>query len=174
MSNQRSDSSCAMQNILLRTESWAVRFVEKILALVFFVIFSLVVALVILRYVFNSTIIGGNEFTIVLFIYTTALGAAVDIARGKHIVVDTFVNYLPKGFRRWLEIFNLIIVGTLHGFLLKYSVDWISTVGASDNPVMHIPEGVIQIAMPIGCGLAVMFCITRIVFMLAENSAASE
>jgi TRAP-type mannitol/chloroaromatic compound transport system permease small subunit len=45
--------------------------------LIFMVIFILVVMLVILRYLFNTTIVGGNEATVQLFIHTTALGAAV-------------------------------------------------------------------------------------------------
>ena len=133
-------------------------------------IFALVVLLVVLRYLFNSTIVGGNEATVMLFIYTTALGAAVDVARGKHIVVDVFVNFLPAGFRRRLDIVNLVIVGILNVFLFKYSIDWIAAVGGSENPVLHIPEGVVEVALPIGCALTILFCITRIAALIANPS----
>ena len=157
-----------------RIEEIVAGVLERLLTLVFMGIFALVVVLVVLRYVFNTTIVGGNEVTVMLFIFTTALGAAVDVARGKHIIVDTFVNLLPAGIRRWLDVVNLAIIGTLNAFLLNYSIDWIAAVGGSENPVVHIPEGVVQIAMPIGCALTVLFCVTRIVSILAEKSAATQ
>ena len=174
MNTVSADSVQGPHNILLRLEAWLAQMLEQLLTLVFMVIFALIVLLVVMRYVFNSAIIGGNEATVMLFIYTTAIGAAVEIARGKHIIVDTFVNYLPAGIRYWLEMFNLLVVGVLHAFLFKYSVDWVCAVGGSENPVMHIPEGVLQIAMPAGCALAVLFCVTRIVSMLLARPAATR
>ena len=41
--------------------------------------------------------------TVMMFIYTTALGAAVDLARGKHIRIDALLNSLPQGLQRWIE-----------------------------------------------------------------------
>jgi TRAP-type C4-dicarboxylate transport system permease small subunit len=172
--SQSANSSSSGQNMLLRLEAWATRQIEHLLTATFMIIFILVVLLVVLRYIFNTTIVGGNEATVMMFIFTTALGAAVDVARGKHIIVDTFVNFLPTEVRRWLDVVNLAIIGILNIFLLKYSIDWIAAVGGSENPVLHIPEGVVQIAMPIGCGLTILFCITRIVSSLMCRSAIAK
>ena len=171
---QSAASSETEQGVVRWLETWVTRLIEQLLTVTFMAIFALVVVLVVLRYVFNTTIVGGNEVTVMLFIFTTALGAAVDVAHGKHIIVDTFVNLLPAGIRRWLDVVNLAIVGALNVFLLNYSIDWIAAVGGSENPVVHIPEGVVQIAMPIGCALTVLFCATRIVAILAEKSAATQ
>jgi TRAP-type C4-dicarboxylate transport system permease small subunit len=157
-----------------RLESRLCRALEHLLTATFMIIFALTVLLVILRYLFSTTIVGGNEVTVQLFIYTTALGAAVEVARGKHIIVDSFVNVLPAGPRRWLDIINLALVGVLHGFLLKYSIDWIRAVGGNEHAVTHLPEGLVQIAMPIGCALTVLFCVTRIIVKLAAKSAATQ
>src|SRR4030066_48666 len=94
-----------------RLESLLDRMLEQLLTVTFMVIFVLVVLLVILRYIFSTTIVGGNEATVQLFIYTTALGAAVEVARGRHIIVESFVNYLPARLRRPLDILNLALVG---------------------------------------------------------------
>lgn len=146
---------------------------EHLLTVTFMIIFVLVTLLVILRYLFSTTIVGGNEATVQLFIYTTALGAAVEVARGKHIIVDSFVNYLPARLRRRLDIFNLALVGILHGFLLKYSIEWVRAVGGHEHAVTHLPEGLVQVAVPIGCALTVLFCVTRIVIKLADKSTAT-
>ncbi|SDH74629.1 TRAP transporter small permease [Propionivibrio dicarboxylicus] len=134
------------------------------------VIFVLVIVLVALRYLFNTTIVGANEAGVMLFIYTTALGGAVDIARSRHIIVDTFVNCLSARVRRIVDGTNLVIVGMLNAFLFKYSIDWVGAVGGSEHPVLHVPEGLVQVAMPIGCAFSVLFCVTRLVTMFASNS----
>lgn len=157
-----------------RFESWLSGAIEALLGATFIVIFALVVLLVVLRYVFNTTIVGGNEIAVQLFIYTTALGAAVEIARGKHIVVDFFVNYLPATVRHWLDIFNLALVGTLNAFLIKYSIDWVSAVGGNEHPVTHLAEGIVQVAMPLGCALSTLFCVTRILIKLAAKPASAS
>ena len=146
---------------------------ESLLTVTFMVVFVLVILLVVLRYLFSTTIVGGNEVAVQLFIYTTALGAAVEVARGRHIIVDSFVNGLPVRLRQGLDIFNLALVGALHGFLLKYSIDWVSAVGGNEHAVTHLPEGLIQVAVPIGCALTVLFCVTRIIIKLADRSAVT-
>lgn len=172
--SQAANSFCAGQNRVLSLEARISRILEQLLTATFMLIFALVVLLVLLRYVFNTTIVGGNEATVMLFIWTTALGAAVDLARGKHILVDAFVNYLPTGIRRWLDVVNLSIIGVLNAYLLKYGIDWITTVGGSEHPVLHVPEAVVEIALPIGCGLTILFCITRIISILIVKPAAAE
>ena len=171
---QSAASSETEQGMVQWLETRVTRLIEQLLTATFIAIFVLVVVLVVLRYIFNTTIVGGNEVAVMLFIFTTALGAAVDVARGKHIIVDTFVNLLPSGVRRGLDVVNLAIVGTLNVFLLNYSIDWIAAVGGSENPVLHIPEGVVQIALPIGCALTILFCVTRIVSLLTLKSAVAE
>ena len=68
---------------------------EGTITLFFAIILVLTVLLVILRYLFNSSIMGGNELMGYLFIYTTALGAAVAIGKGEHIQISFFVEHLP-------------------------------------------------------------------------------
>jgi len=158
---------------VMRFESRICRVLEHLLTVTFMVIFVLVTLLVVLRYLFSTTIVGGNEVSVQLFIYTTALGAAVGVAHGDHIIVDTFVNYLPARLRYWMNIVSLALVGALHLFLLKHSIGWVSAVGGNEHPVTHLPEGLIQVAVPIGCLLVVLFCVTRIIIKLAGRSAAT-
>ena len=69
--------------------------IEWIITFFLIVIFSLTVTLVVLRYVFNSSILGGSEAVTFLFIYTTALGSAVAIPKNKHIRISFFIEQLP-------------------------------------------------------------------------------
>ena len=65
---------------------------DGVITFFFSVIFMLTVLLVVLRYVFNTSIIGGNEAMEYLFIYTTAIGAAAALGRRDHIKITYFVN----------------------------------------------------------------------------------
>lgn len=174
MKHPSAASECSRAGTARRVEQAVAGLLERLLTIIFMVIFALVVVLVVLRYVFNATIIGGNEATVMLFIYTTALGSAVEVARGKHIIVDTFVNYLPERLRHWLSVINLGIVAIVHAFLLKFSFDWVGAVGESEHPVLHVPEGIVQIAMPVGCALTVLFCLTRFVIAVAARTVSAE
>jgi len=168
-----SPPSSTRSSVVKRLDLLLCRALEHLLTVTFMIIFVLVILLVILRYIFSTTIVGGNEVTVQLFIYTTALGAAVEVARGRHIIVDSLVNCLSARLRNRLDIFNLALVGVLNGFLLKYSIEWVRAVGGNEHAVTHLPEGLVQVAVPIGCALTVLFCVTRIIIKLADKSAAT-
>jgi len=162
-------------SFMLRLESTLVTVLTALLTVVFGLIFIMVMVLVVMRYGFNTAIVGGNEATVLLFIYTTALGSAVEIAKGKHIRIDSLVGLLPPFWRNASEAIQLVLIGALHIFLLVFSVQWISVVGSSTDPVLRTPEWVVEIAIPIGCGLAVLFCITRLFnLVLAAPNAVDE
>ena len=158
---------------MLRVEDALIRALTFLLTLVFALIFIMVVVLVVMRYGFNTAIVGGNEATVFLFIYTTAIGSSVEIAKGKHIRIDSLVGALPAGWQRMTEFVQLVLVGILHAFLFYFSIQWIRVVGTSRDPVLRTPEWIVEIAIPIGCALAVLFCITRVI-NLARSAPRSD
>ncbi|MCK5915687.1 MAG: hypothetical protein KAG92_06080, partial [Deltaproteobacteria bacterium] len=56
-------------------EQFMTRFLEWVISILFFIILSLTIVTVVMRYGFNSGITGSNEAMSYLFIFTTALGA---------------------------------------------------------------------------------------------------
>lgn len=132
---------------------------EVMLGYVFLVITVATIVLVILRYFFSTTIVGGQEFVVFCFIYTTAIGAAVLLARGEHIAVGVFPNLLPCQCRRWLRRTNHLLVAALNGILVALSVPWIQSVGHFPSPVLRIPQGIVLLSLPIGCGLVALYAL---------------
>ena len=132
-------------------------------ALCFLAIFATVVLLVVLRYVFHSSITGANELITVLFVYSTSLGAAVAIGRGEHIRIEAAIERFPRGVRRALDTVGVVLVGALHLVLLAYSVPWIATTGEFLMPSTQLPRIVAQLSVPIGSSLAVVYCALRLV-----------
>ena len=138
------------------------------------IIFLLTVILVILRYVFNSSIIGGNELTTFLFIYTTAIGAAVAIPRNRHIRIDFFINKLHGWLRLALEVLVYLCIVAINAVMMVYSFDWISKVGSDLSQSLGIPLGVVKVSVPIGCFLALIFSLYAVFLILWTGSPIEE
>lgn len=133
------------------------RFLEVVLGYLFLVITVATIVLVILRYFFSTTIVGGQEFVVFCFIYTTAIGAAVLFAKGEHISIQVFLNVLSPRCRSWLRRMNHLLVALINGVLVTLSVPWIQSVGQFPSPVLRIPQGVVLLSLPIGCGLVALY-----------------
>ncbi|WP_319415080.1 TRAP transporter small permease [Marispirochaeta aestuarii] len=133
-------------------------FLEAVVTAFFGLILLLTILLVILRYLFNTSIVGGNELMEFLFIYTTALGAAVSLGKRSHIKVTYFVDQLPPLSRAVVDTFSLLLVLLINVVLLRLSFPWIAKVGDAASPVLRLPSWVAMISVPIGCSLAVLYC----------------
>ena len=132
------------------------------------IIFAMVVLLVVLRYVFSSTIVGGNEFIVLLFIYTTSIGAAVAISRKEHIAINFLVDRLADGPRKIIEIVGFALIALINAVMVWYSLTiWIPLTGHFILPALQLPQGYAQAAVPIGCGLAALSSLSHIGLLLA-------
>ncbi|MBN2546903.1 MAG: TRAP transporter small permease [Spirochaetes bacterium] len=137
------------------------------IALLFFFILSLTIILVILR-MFNMSIFGGNEAMEFLFIYTTAIGASVSLAKKNHIKITYFVDKLPDLPKIIVNIFSLLSIIFINFIMIMYSISWIKMVGYFESPVLRLPNKFIQISVPIGCSLVILYCIYFIIIDLTE------
>ncbi|MGI9232650.1 MAG: TRAP transporter small permease [Woeseiaceae bacterium] len=138
------------------------RFIEHLLALLLFGMFAMVTILVVLRYVFATTIIGGNEGTVVAFIFTTALGASVAIFRDEHIAIDYFTDKMSPQARQLLSKVRFVLLAIINAVIAVYAVIWIQRTGGFLMPTLGLPQIVAQISIPIGCGLSVIYCLARL------------
>jgi TRAP-type C4-dicarboxylate transport system permease small subunit len=151
---------------IVETEKYLTRLLVGFISLCFFCIIAILITLVILRYGFNSTIVGANEFIVILFIYTSALGAAIVIGKKEHIAITYFFDRLPNSFRNAVYIFNLVSIALLNAVMIWYSIRWISITGDYLTAVLRIQQAYAQIIIPIGCGVAIFYCIYHVILTL--------
>ncbi len=135
---------------------------EQFLTLLLFLIFAIIVLLVVLRYVFNTTIIGGNEGALIAFVYTTAIGGALAVARQEHIAIHYFVDLSPVRTQHHLKILQLVLVAAMNLAIVWYSIAWIGRTGAFLMPALQLPQLVAQLSVPVGCGMAFVYCVIGI------------
>ncbi len=138
------------------------RVLERFLALLLLAIFGTVVLLVILRYVFNTTVVGGNEGALIAFVYTTAIGGALAVARREHIEIRYFVDRMPKGIQRFLGVLQLTLVAIVNFAIVWYSIVWIATTGSYLMPALQLPQVVAQLSVFVGSSLAFVYCLLGI------------
>lgn len=153
---EKDSSTCS------RIEEGLNKILNSLITVIFFVIVVLTILLVILRYVFNTGLTGGNELMEYLFIYTTAIGAAISIGKNEHIRIGYFVEKQKPIIQFITDLFGIVCIGLINIVFMYLSYSWISQVGHSESPVMRIPMWFVQVSVPVGCILSEIYCVFNI------------
>ena len=135
---------------------------EDFLSLLLFAMFLMIATLVLLRYVFATTIIGGNEATIVAFIYTTAIGASIAVARDEHIAITYFIEKLAPAGQLVLAKVRLVLLAVINIAIAWFAVAWIQRTGGFLMPTLGVPQLLAQISVPLSGVLAASYCLLRL------------
>ena len=145
------------------------RVVEYLIALLLAAMGLIVGTLVALRYCFNASIGGANEMVTILFVFTSALGSAVAVSRWEHIGIDVFYDRLPPRGRWILGLIRVALVGMINLVIAYYSLAWLQRTGAFVMPSTGFPRWVVQVSIPVSCGLAFLFCMVRMGGQIARG-----
>ena len=145
-----------------KVELGLIKLLEITCGICFVVMFVLVVTQVALRYGFNESIGGANELATILFAYTSALGIAIGIARRDHMAISWFTERLGPRSRRIIDVIGLVLLALLNAVIFWYSIRWIDITGARMISVLQVPRWTAQIAIPIGTGASVVFCLIKL------------
>lgn len=145
-----------------RLEQVLIHIIESTFTFFLFVMLSLIVTQVMLRYGFNSSIIGANELATILFAYTSALGIAVAIAKREHIAISWFVEKLQPKQQKIADIVCLILLALINIIICVYSIKWIGITGNRMISVLQVPRWTSQLAIPIGTFASAVFCLIKL------------
>lgn len=163
MSAKKGDTSSGVRYQIDRIDKTLTRFLEGLMTFLFIVIFALVVILVFLRYTLNTSLTGANESITILFIYTTAIGAALAIGNRQHIGITFLADMIPPRLYRVIDGLGILLIALLNVVMVGFSLEWIGATGDFMMPSTGLPRWVVQLSIPIGCGLAVLYCLMKFV-----------
>ena len=158
-------------NKLYSIERRVNKLIEGMVTVLFFIILSLTIVLVIMRYGLNSTIVGGSEAMNYLFIYTTALGVSVSIGKGSHIKISYFIDKLSGKVRMIINILNFTLIGFINAVMAWQSIPWIISAGYFESPVLRIPNWMVYGSVPLRCSLVILYCINHLIVECMELSS---
>ena len=135
--------------------------IDKIILIVIFIVsitmvFSIFLK-VVFRYVFSSPLFWTEELARYCFIYIVFFGGAWAGKNLSHLGVDYFVNKLPLQGKNAINcLVDLLIII----FSISISIIAIPVVRVNMNqlsPALHIPMGLVYIAIPIGFVLCAFY-----------------
>ncbi|MBI9104727.1 MAG: TRAP transporter small permease [Spirochaetales bacterium] len=138
------------------------RIVDFVLMVLFIMIFLMVFNQVVLRYIFNTSIMGTAEVFTMLFTYCSALGAASMLRHREHIKIAVFLDKLPLKVKKVVVTINYILIGIFCFFVFKESLPWLNSIKTFRSQVTGISRAVESITIPIAFGLMVFYCIYNI------------
>jgi TRAP-type C4-dicarboxylate transport system permease small subunit len=135
---------------------------EVVIGLALLLMFVVVFMLVILRYVFGTTIIGANEATVIAFVFVTAIGASIDLFRDEHISISYFVQKLSPRSQSRLAVLRLLLMTTLNLYILVQAIVWITRTGNFMMPALGLPQWIAQSSIVVGSSLCIAYCVLRL------------
>jgi len=116
----------------------------------------LVVAQVVLRYVFNDPLTWSEEMARILFIYLAFVGIGAAYGRRRHMFIDALVIELPATLKRIVEF---SVVGIASVFLIAVIVITIRSIVELHRmdittPALDYPMALVYLVIPLGmCAL---------------------
>lgn len=149
-----------------RLEEGAIAFLLAAMTLV-------TVVQVVLRYVFNSSLLWGIEATSYLFGWMVLIGISYGIKVGSHIGVDALVNTLPKNGRRVAGVISgllcivyavLMLIGSWNYFETVYDIG----VTGDDIPIQR---WILIIILPLGF-LLLLFRLLQMTWRILRGDEA--
>jgi TRAP-type C4-dicarboxylate transport system permease small subunit len=87
----------------------------------------------------------------------------VSVGQRDHISVTVLIDKLPISFKLIVDVLVLALVALLNAAMVWYSLTvWVPITGRFIMPALQLPQVYAQLSVPIGCSLAVLYCLLSI------------
>jgi TRAP-type C4-dicarboxylate transport system permease small subunit len=102
---------------------------------------------IILRYGFNSSIIGLHEIVTITFLYVFLFGASALYARNEDIVIEVLWRRFPERTRQWLTLIVYGVVASTMAVVLVETIVLIITQLQVPTPQLRLPLAIMWIPL---------------------------
>jgi TRAP-type C4-dicarboxylate transport system permease small subunit len=113
----------------------------------------IVLAQIVSRYLFNSSLSWTEEAARYLMIWGVLLGVSLSYLNGYLIAIETFVDRFPASVRKVVQVANKLLSLFFTGLLTVYGVNLCILGTQMEAPSLEISYLWIYLAVPIGAGL---------------------
>ncbi len=145
-----------------RAERWLRRVVEIPAAAVLVAEVAILFAGIVARAVFDQPIIWSDELASILFLWLGMLGSAIAVQRGAHMRRTFFVSGLSPRAQSWMETLGVGAVALFLAMILYPTLQYLQDQAFVETPALGWPGTVRALALPAGCGLALLSCGARL------------
>jgi TRAP-type C4-dicarboxylate transport system permease small subunit len=140
----------------------AERLLDALAVLLFLVMFGLVLAQVVCRYLLNDPLVWSEELARYLFVWVAFLGWTVAARRDRHIAVTMLRDRLPSAGARWMALLGEAAVAL---FAVVLAREGLAMTARSWNvPSVTLPVGfaVVYLAVPVAAAVVLLASLGRI------------
>lgn len=143
-----------MKKIIVATLA-VVEKAEKYFITAGLIFISLLVFLqVVLRYVFNTGILGSDEVARFLFVFITWIGASLSVKEKEHINITILSDLLPNS-KKFTDVFSTAVCLAMCAFLIVSGLDMIEIIQQNKqmSPVLKVPMAAAYAIIPLSAFL---------------------
>lgn len=126
--------------------------------LAFCVIFT-----VIMRYFFSLAWKEIEEFTGIIFAFSTLWGMGLCILKNEHVTIDVLFDILPPNVKRWLSLVNYLIVFVINGLFFYHGLNYVASIGDHLSKGMMIRMSYFYSMIPISCVIAAVCIVIKMI-----------
>ena len=132
-------------------------------ALLFVVMVLLIIANVMLRYVFRMGLSWAEELTLILFAWSTYLGIVAAVRYDQHVKMDIIFKMLPKTVQKTIDLLTEIAIVALGGYITYLSIILCQNAGSKRTLVMRLPANIVNACLVVSFSLITVWTIVRVV-----------
>jgi len=115
------------------------------------------------RAVFRHPLVWSDELASVLFLWLAMLGSVVAVQRGSHMRLTFVVSLLSPRGQRWCEVLAIGSIAAFTALLMQPTLYYMSDQAVVETPALGWSGSVRALAMPVGCGLALLGAAARLI-----------
>lgn len=117
------------------------------------VIFVILVANTVLRYVTGSSLQWANEVPELLFPWLVMAGVVIAAQHGAHIATTFLMEALPAGARRIVAALGWLVVAALYATLTVATLRMLAIVHDEKSPILQLPGSITYACVMTGMAL---------------------
>jgi TRAP-type C4-dicarboxylate transport system permease small subunit len=129
-----------------------------VIALVFYNVLS--------RYILHTDVAWSSELSTLLLIWISFIGGAMAVRRNAHLGVTEFIMGLKPAARSRIDAAVLALTALALGLLVYFGITLTAMSWDNIAIAIRISNGWWYLAMPVGCGLMLVFVLHQLLLVL--------
>ncbi len=117
---------------------------------------------IVARAVFHNAIIWSDELASILFLWLAMFGTAIAVQRTSHMRLTAFVSAMPPRLAGFAEALGMALVALFLILILHPAFDYVQDQSFVETPALGWSGTVRALAIPVGCGLALVGALVRV------------
>jgi TRAP-type C4-dicarboxylate transport system permease small subunit len=147
------------------------RLADWLLIALFVLIFALVLAQVVFRYVLNDPLVWSEELARLAFVWVAMLTWGLGARRRSHIAVTFLPDMLSRTPRLLLAILVQVLIIVFCAILAWHGVTLTARNTDMSLVTLDIPYAIVYIVVPLGAAIVVLYCLAEIHRLARQMSA---